>query len=73
MKKPDILSILHDAEHNMTYHVLAYRKLSELEMVQTVKLYLAQPKILKRKAHERNKTVTTRSLMGSETALAFGV
>ena len=73
MKKPDILSILHDAEHNMTYHVLAYRKLSELEMVQTVKLYLTQPKILKRKTHERNKTVTTRSLMGSETAFAFGV
>jgi len=70
MKQPDILSILHDAEHNMTYHVLAYRTLSELEMVQTVKLYLTQPKILKRKTHERNKTVTTRSLMGSETAFA---
>jgi hypothetical protein len=29
MKKPDILSILYDAEYNMTYHVLAYRKLSD--------------------------------------------
>jgi hypothetical protein len=73
MKKPSILSVLHDAEHNMTYHVLAYRKLSELEMVQTVKLYLSQPKILKLKARERNKTVTTNALMGSETAFAFGV
>jgi hypothetical protein len=73
MNQPDILSVLYDAEHNMTYHVVAYRKLSELEMVQAVKLYLAQPKILKRKTPERNKTVTTRSLMGSETAFALGV
>lgn len=73
MKQPDIRSVLYDAEHNMTYHVVAYRQLSELEMVQTVGHYLAQPKILKRKTHERNKTVTTRSLMGSETAFALGV
>ena len=73
MKKPDIRSTLYDAEHNMTYHVLAYRKLNELEMIQTVKLYLTQPKILKRRTRERNKTVTTRSLMGSETAFAFGL
>ena len=73
MKKPDILSILHDAEYNMIYRVVAYRKLTELEMIQTVKLYLAQPKILKRKTRERDKTVTTNSLMGSEIAFAFGL
>ena len=73
MKQPDIRSVLYDAEYNMTYHVMAYRKLSELEMVQTVKLYLAQPRILKRKTHERDKTVTTCSLMGSEAAFALGV
>ncbi len=73
MKKPDIRSILYDAEYAMTYHVMAYRKLSELEMVETVKLYLAQPKTLKLKMRERNKTVVTDSLMGSETAFALGV
>ncbi len=66
MKKPDIRSTLHDVEHNMTYHVVAYRKLIELEMIETVRLYLAQPRILQRKTHERNKTVTTDSLLGSE-------
>jgi hypothetical protein len=70
MKKPDIRSTLRDAEHNMTYHVVAYRKLSELEMIETVKLYLAQPKILRRKLPERNKTVSTHSLLGSELFLA---
>jgi hypothetical protein len=70
MKKPDIRSTLRNEEHNMTYHVVAYRKLSELEMVETVKLYLAQPRILRRKTHERNKTVTTSSLLGSELVLA---
>jgi hypothetical protein len=73
MKKPNILSALYDAEHNMTYHVLAYRKLSELEMVETVKLYLSQPKIVHRKTRERDKTVTTCALMGSERAFAFGL
>jgi hypothetical protein len=66
MKKPAILSTWFDAEHNMTYRVFAFRELTKLEMVQTVKLYLAQPKILRRKTPEKNKTVTTDSLLGSE-------
>jgi hypothetical protein len=69
MKKPDIRSTLRDEEHYMTYHVVAYRKLSGLEMIETVKLYLAQPRILRRKTHERNRTVTTNSLLGSELVL----
>jgi hypothetical protein len=73
MKKPDIRSTLHDEEHNMTYHVVAYRKLNHLEMVETVKLYLSQPHILRRKTRERNMTVTTNSLLGSELAYGFGV
>jgi hypothetical protein len=73
MKKPDILTKFYDEAHNMTYHVRAYRKLTELEMIQTVGLYLSQPKILRRKTRERNKTVTTNSLMGSEIAFAVGV
>ena len=70
MKKPDILSTLYDAEHNMTYRVFAFRKLTELEMVQTVKLYLSQPRILSRSTREKNKTVTTNSLLGSELSFA---
>ena len=45
MKKPDIRSTLRDEEHNMTYHVVAYRKLNELEMIETIKMYMAQPKV----------------------------
>ena len=71
MKKPDILSTLYDAKHNMTYRVLAFRELTELEMVQTVTLYLSQPKILRRGKPEKNKTVTTNSLLGSELPFAI--
>ncbi|MEJ0089081.1 MAG: hypothetical protein WDM80_04925 [Limisphaerales bacterium] len=71
MKKPTILSIFHDADRNMTYRVFAFRALTELEMVEAVKLYSSQPKIQKLKAPERNKTVTTDSLMGSELDLAL--
>ena len=70
MKTPDILSTLYDAEHNMTYRVFAFRKLTDLEMVQTVKLYLSQPKVLGRSTREKNKTVTTSSLLGSELSMA---
>jgi len=66
MKKPAILSTLFDAEHNMTYRVFAFRELTKLEMAQAVKLYLSQPKIMRRKTPEKNKTVTTDSLLGSE-------
>jgi hypothetical protein len=73
MKKPSILSTFFDAEHNMTYRVFAFRKLTELEMVQAVKLYLAQPKILRLKTRERNKTVSTDSLQGSEIDFAVAL
>jgi hypothetical protein len=53
--------------------VFAFRELTKLEMGQTVKMYLAQPKIQRRKTPERNKTVTTDSLLGSEMSLAFGL
>jgi hypothetical protein len=72
MKKPAILSTLLDPKNNMTYRVFAFRGLTEPEMIQTVKLYLAQPKILRRKTPEKNKTVTTNSLLGSEMDFAFG-
>ena len=55
----------------MTYRVFAFRELTKLEMVQTVKLYLSQPKILRRKTPEKNKTVTTDSLLGSELDFAL--
>lgn len=72
MKRPKILSSWFDPEHNMTYRVFAFRALSQPEMTATVGLYLAQPKILRRKAPERNKTVTTESLLGSEMDYASG-
>jgi hypothetical protein len=66
MKKPTILTTWDDADHNMKYRVFAFRQLTKSEMDQTVKLYLAQPKVQRRKTPERNKTVTTDSLLGSE-------
>jgi hypothetical protein len=71
MKKPNILSTHYDAKHNMTYRIFAFRKLTELEMVQTVKLYLSQPKILRLSEPEKNKTVTTNTLLGSELPFAI--
>jgi len=72
MKKPDILSTWFDPEHNMTYRVFAFRELTQSDMVLTVKMYLAQPRVRRRNRPERNKTVTTDSLLGSEIDFALG-
>jgi len=49
---------------------VAGRRLGELEMIGTIKPRLAQPRMPRRKTPERNKTVTTRALLGSELILA---
>ena len=66
MKQPPILSTHHDAINNMTYRVFAFRKLTATEMEATVKMYLSQPRIQNRKVPEKNKIITTDSLLGSE-------
>lgn len=46
MQAPNIKNTLIDPERNITYHVMAYRKLSERELLQAVRYSVSQ---LKRK------------------------
>lgn len=64
MRTPNVRTTLFDEEHNMTYHVMAFRPLSYSELTQSVKMYLSQPKLRKRKTRDRNKTVTIHTLIG---------
>jgi hypothetical protein len=52
-----------DRTNNMTYHVVAYRSLSEDEMVLAVRMYHAHMKNRRRKKPERNKEITIYSLL----------
>ena len=44
MQLPDIVNILKDPEKDVTYKIVAYRKLSRDEMVQAVRFYHSQKK-----------------------------
>jgi len=41
MKEPDICTTLIDSDDNVTYHVIAYRKLSQEETITTIRGYLS--------------------------------
>ncbi len=65
MQMPDVLTTLRDDQHNVTYRVLAYRKLSRDEMIHSVRLYHSQPKIRRRKTSIRNQVITIISVLGA--------
>jgi len=64
MEGPSITNTVRDEEHNMTYHVMAYRKLTEAEVAMSVRFYLSQPKQRRRKKPERDKIITILSSLG---------
>jgi len=64
MQEPNIRSSIRDEEHNMTYHVMAYRKLSREELVWQVRSYHSQPRFRRRKTPERNKVITILTIIG---------
>ena len=65
MQMPDVRSSIRDAKNNVTYHVLAYRPLSHQEVLQSVAMYHAQPKVRRRKKLPRNETITIVTLHGA--------
>lgn len=65
MKAPNVQNTYRDDENNMTYHVLAYRKLTRDELLFYVSQYLSQPKIRRRKTPERDKTISISTSVGA--------
>ena len=65
LKAPDVRNTVRDEEHNVTYHIMAYRTLSKEEMILTVRQYLAQPRLRRRKTRERHKVITILTVHGA--------
>jgi hypothetical protein len=63
MKAPDVVSTIVDHDRNITYQVLAYRSLTQTELVQAVRLFHAQKKRAKVKP---GTTVIIRSIIGHD-------
>ena len=60
---PHIRNTLIDPECNVIYHVMAYRKLSDDELEQRVRIYLSRGKNRKRRV-ERNKEIEIQTVIG---------
>jgi hypothetical protein len=69
MLAPDIRNTIVDKPNKVTYHILAYRRLTTAEMVQSVQMFLSQPKQRRRKTPLRNKVITILTIHGAAPGL----
>jgi len=64
VQDPDIETVVRDSKNNLTFRIMAYRKLTEFEVQSTIGNYLSQPKIRRRKTPVRNKEITIITVIG---------
>ena len=62
MDQPHVENVLVDTGRNVTYRVLAYRTLSEDELVQAVRFYLAHKK--GKRPPRKNSTIAIMTIIG---------
>jgi hypothetical protein len=62
MIQPNVKNTAYDKGHNVTYHVMAYRKLSPNELMANVSIYRSG--LSKRKRAERNRVITIYTVIG---------
>ncbi len=65
MLMPSVRSTIKDPANNVVYHVMAYRRLSRAELVQSVAMYRAQPSVRRRKRPERDRVITIVTIHGA--------
>ncbi len=61
MKGPDIRNIIRDEKEDITYNIIAYKKLSRAEMIEAVQFFHSQKKKPKLK---KSITITILTIMG---------
>jgi hypothetical protein len=64
MDLPSCKHTVRDEANNVTYHVMAYRRLTRAEVMQGVSFYLSQPQQRRRKKPVRDKVITIFSSIG---------
>lgn len=69
MMLPHVEHLLRDDTRKLTFRVMAYRKLSRIEVLESVRAYHAQPKVRRRKRALRNATITVLTLYGASPGL----
>jgi hypothetical protein len=69
ISEPNVCNTAVDEEHNVTYRIMAFRQMSREEVVGTVRQYLSQPSMRRRKNPEKNKIITITTLYGLKPGL----
>ena len=64
MRAPNIVTSKEYKKDNVVFHVLAYRKLSEREVVECIEDYCNQPSMRRRKTPLKNKEITIETVIG---------
>jgi hypothetical protein len=64
MQSPDVETKMRDSKNNLTFRIMAYRKLSQGEVSPTIASYLSQPKIRRRKTPLRNQEIVIITVFG---------
>jgi len=67
MRHPDICRVLIDEDAGVTYHVMAYRELTDAEAMRVVRTYLLNTS--PRKRAKRGMTVTIVTVIGCQPGL----
>jgi len=69
MQMPNVRRSLKDEANNVTYHVLAYRQLSRMEVLQSIAQYKQQSAVRRRKRPLKNGSVTIVTIHGATPGL----
>jgi hypothetical protein len=64
MPEPDIITTVKDPVRNLKFHILAYRKLSENEAGDIIRIYLSRPDVKQGKTTLRNQLITITTDIG---------
>lgn len=65
VEEPHVANLLRRSEHNVTYRIMAYRKLARAEMLEQVRASPAQPRMRRRKTPLRNKEIEILTSIGA--------
>lgn len=63
MKSPDVVSTIKDNERGITYRIVAYRTLTNVEKVSVVRSFLSQKK---KPTIKGGSTITIRTIIGHD-------
>lgn len=70
MLPPNVCTTAKDEKYNVTYHVMAYRKLRDYELMEQIRSLHSQKSVRRLKKPLRNRTFTILTIIGATDAIS---